>query len=151
MKVILSSEHAGYELKEKLVAYLRQKGVDCHTDGAESDTPINYPPIARRLCERVASGEFDLGILICGTGIGMSLAANKVPGIRAALCTDPFMARMARQHNNANVLCLGAWITGLKLNYEIVDTYLQSAFAGGRHEQRVAQIMEIEQAHQLVG
>jgi ribose 5-phosphate isomerase B len=147
VKIAIASEHAGFELKEKIVSYLREKGVSVDDLGARSDQPIDYPPLAAGLAEKVARGEYQRGILICGTGIGMSLAAGKVPGIRAALCTDPFMAQMSREHNDANVLCLGAWITGLRLSYAIVDAYLESEFAGGRHVQRLDQIRQIEDTY----
>ncbi len=144
IKIAIASEHAGYDLKEKLVEYLRARDIEVDDLGAQSDEAIDYPFIASELAEKVAAGEYDRGILICGTGIGMSLAAGKVPGIRAALCTDPFMAQMACEHNDANILCLGAWITGLKLSYAIVDAYLDAEFTAGRHARRVAQIREIE-------
>jgi ribose 5-phosphate isomerase B len=147
MKIAIASEHAGYELKEKLVKYIREKGPIVEDIGAKSDKPIDYPYIAEGLARRVAKGEFDLGILICGTGIGMSLAAGKVPGVRPALCTDPFMSKMARQHNNANVLCLGAWITGSKLSYAIIDAFLEGEFQGDRHLRRINQITEIERKY----
>ncbi len=148
MKIAIASEHAGFELKEKLVSYLREKGMVVDDLGARSDQPIDYPFLAAGLAEKVAAGEYERGILICGTGIGMSLAAGKVPGARAALCTDPFMARMSREHNDANVLCLGAWITGLRLSYAIVDEYLESQFTGGRHNRRLEQITQIEKKYQ---
>lgn len=144
MKIAIASEHAGFDLKEKIKDYLMEKGYDVTDLGADTDEPIDYPFIAAGLAERVAVGEFNKGILLCGTGIGMTMAAGKVPGIRAALCTDPFMAQMTREHNDANVLCLGAWITGLKLSYAIVDAFLQSEFTGGRHERRVNLIGELE-------
>jgi ribose 5-phosphate isomerase B len=146
-KIAIASEHAGYDLKEKLVTYLREKGVALDDLGARSDQPIDYPSVASDLAERVAQGEYSRGILICGTGIGMSIAAGKVPGIRAALCTDPYMARMCREHNDANVLCLGAWITGSRLSMAIVDAYLETEFAGDRHQRRVSQIREIERRY----
>ena len=145
MRIAVASEHAGFELKEKVVEYLRQKALDVDDLGAKSNEPIDYPHLAARLSEKVASGEYDQGILICGTGIGMTLAAGKVPGARPALCTDPFMARMSREHNDANILCLGAWITGLRLSFAIVDAYLDSKFTGGRHARRLDQIREIEE------
>lgn len=147
MKIAIASEHAGYELKEKLIEYIRAKGIEVEDLGAQSDEAIDYPFIAVGLAEKVTCRDYDRGILICGTGIGMSLAAGKVPGIRAALCTDPFMAKMAREHNDANVLCLGAWISGLKLSYAIVDAYLEAEFSAGRHARRIAQIQEIEQTY----
>ena len=147
MKIAIASEHAGYDLKVKLIPYIREKGIEVEDLGADSDEPIDYPYIAAGLSEKVARGEYDRGILICGTGIGMSLAAGKVPGVRAALCTDPFMSKMSREHNDANVLCLGAWITGLKLSYAIVDAYLDSEFTEDRHRRRIDLIAEIERGY----
>ena len=147
MTIAIASEHAGYELKEELITHIREMGIEVADLGAKSDEPVDYPHIAAGLAERVVRGEFGRGILICGTGIGMSLAAGKVPGVRAALCTDPFMARMSREHNDANVLCLGSWITGLRLSYAIVDAYLESEFTEDRHRRRVDQISEIEQSY----
>lgn len=144
IKIAIASEHAGFELKEKIKKYLIEKGYYIADIGAGSDEPIDYPFIAAELAERVSKGEFNKGILLCGTGIGMTMAAGKVPGIRAALCTNSFMAKMTREHNNANVLCLGAWITGLKLSFAIVDAFLESEFTGGRHERRVNLIRELE-------
>ena len=144
MRIAIASEHAGYDLKVQLLPYIRDKGFEIEDLGAQSDQPVDYPYIAAGLAERVARGDFERGILICGTGIGMSLAAGKVRGIRAALCTDPFMARMAREHNDAQILCLGAWITGLRLSYAIVDAYLESEFTEDRHRRRIDQISEIE-------
>lgn len=148
MKLAIASEHAGYGLKEDIVKYLTQKGYHIEDLGVKSDEPTDYPYIAAGLAERVAEGEFDRGILICGTGIGMAMAAGKVPGVRAGLCTDPFMAKMTREHNNANVLCLGAWITGLKLSFAIVDAYLESEFTGGRHLPRVKLIEDLEKKYE---
>lgn len=144
MKLAIASEHAGYALKEDILKYLRDKGYDIEDIGTQSDEPIDYPYIAANLGEKVSKGEYDRGILICGTGIGMAMAAGKVPGIRAGLCTDPFMAKMTSEHNNANVLCIGAWITGLKLSFSIVDAYLEAEFTEGRHEKRVNLISELE-------
>ena len=147
MKIAIASEHAGFELKEKIKAYLMEKGVEVDDLGAASSEPIDYPFIAAGLAEKVAQGLYEKGILICGTGIGMSMAAGKVPGIRAALCTNAYMARMTRQHNDANVLCLGAWITGLGLSLEIVDMFLQYAFTSGRHIPRVDKIRQLEERY----
>jgi ribose 5-phosphate isomerase B len=144
MRIAIASEHAGFDLKEELVVYLRAKNVETEDLGAQSGEPIDYPYIAQRLGTMVVNGEYNRGILICGTGIGMSIAVGKVRGVRAALCTDPFMASMSRRHNDANVLCLGSWITGLRLTYAIVDAYLESEFEAGRHQRRIDQIAEIE-------
>jgi ribose 5-phosphate isomerase B len=148
MRIFVASEHAGFHMKEQLVSHLREKGVEVDDLGSHFGQPVDYPFLAADLAAKVAQGEYDRGILICGTGNGMAIAAGKVPGVRAALCTDPFMARMSREHNDANILCLGAWITGTRLTFEIVDTYLQAEFAGGRHQRRILQIGEIEQKYQ---
>lgn len=147
MKLAIASEHAGYGLKEEILKYLTEKGYTIEDIGVQSDEPVDYPYIAAGLAEMVVKGEYDRGILICGTGIGMAIAAGKVPGVRAGLCTDPFMSRMTREHNNANVLCLGAWITGLKLSFSIVDAYLEAEFTGGRHSPRVKQIEALEKKY----
>lgn len=147
MKIAIASEHAGYDLKESIKRYLTERGYVIDDLGAMSSEPIDYPFIASGLAERVAKHEYDKGILLCGTGIGMTMAAGKVPGIRAALCTDPYMAKMTRQHNDANVLCLGAWITGLKLSFDIVDAFLENEFTGGRHISRVEKIRELEERY----
>lgn len=144
MKLAIASEHAGYNLKNEIYKYLREKGMQVEDLGVYSDEPTDYPLIAAGLAERVVEGEFNKGILICGTGIGMSIAAGKVPRVRAALCTDPYMAKMAREHNNSNVLCLGSWITGLELSFAIVDAFLQSEFTGNQHTQRIDLTNQLE-------
>ncbi len=147
MKIAIASEHAGYELKEKIKAHLIEQGHEVSDLGAASSEPIDYPFIASGLAERVALGEYEKGILICGTGIGMAIASGKVPGVRAALCTDAYMAKMTRQHNDANILCLGAWITGLGLSLDISDAFLQHEFTGGRHIPRVDKIRQLEERY----
>ena len=142
--VALASDHAGYALKEELKKHFDEKGVrytDCGTNGTAS---VDYPEFAHRLCAAIAEGKSDLGILVCGTGIGMSMAANKHPGIRAACVSDTFSARMTRMHNDANVLCMGARVVGSGLAMKIVDVFLETPFEGGRHARRVAKIHEIE-------
>jgi ribose 5-phosphate isomerase B len=146
-KIAIASEHAGYELKEKLKLELIKNGYELTDLGVKSDEPADYPYIAANLAERVVKGEFFKGILLCGTGIGMTIAAGKVPGARAALCTNSFMAKMAREHNDANILCLGAWITGYRLTFEIVEEFLNSDFSGGRHERRIGLIKELEEKY----
>ena len=132
----IASDHAGYALKEHLVQFLAQKGINVVDDGTHSTESCDYPVLAHKLCAAVeASGE--PGILICGTGLGVSIAANRHPDIRAALCTTELHARMARQHNNANVLCLGARITGVELAKAIVDAFMENTFEGGRHQRRL--------------
>lgn len=138
-RIVIASEHEGFELAQQLRDDLRQD-FDVFEAGALSCEAVDYPSIAMDVTERVMGGEFDLGILICGTGIGMSIAAGKVRGSRVALCTNEFMAQMARRHNDANILCLGAWVTGTRLSLAIVRGFLQSEFEAGRHARRVEQI-----------
>ena len=145
-RIALASEHAGFALKESLKAYLTRQGFSIADCGAASPEPVDYPPIAEKLALGVLSGAFEKGVLICGTGIGMSIAANKVPGIRAALCADLLQARYTRLHNDANILCLGAWITGERLAQDIAYTFLTTGFEGGRHIPRLDMIADIEKA-----
>ncbi len=144
LAIALASDHAGYQLKEHLKGLLVQEGWKVSDLGVYCPDPVDYPDLAVELAGRVAKGEFDRGILVCGTGIGMCIAANKIPGIRAALCGDVYSARAAREHNDANVLCLGSRVTGPALAWEITRTYLGCEFAGGRHRRRVAKIEELE-------
>lgn len=142
--LVLASDHAGYPLKEEIKAYLDSKGVeyiDCGTDSTDS---VDYAQFAQKACLKVTSGEADLGILCCGTGIGISMAANKVKGIRAACCSDYFSAKFTRLHNDANVLCMGARVIGGGLACELVDVFVNTEFEGGRHQRRVDQITAIE-------
>ena len=144
MKIVIGADHGGYEAKTAVLEYLTAQGYQVEDYGTYSEESCDYPDVAHKVGKAVAQEEFELGILICGTGIGMSLAANKVPGIRAALCQDTYSARMARAHNNSNVLCLGARVTGLGLMMDIVDTYVQGSFTGGRHARRVEKIEQVE-------
>ena len=143
-KIGIASDHAGYQLKEFIIGYLDSKGYDVHDFGTYSEESCDYPDYGEAVGRAVASGECERGIVVCGTGIGISIAANKVRGVRCALCGDCFSAQMAREHNDANVLALGARVLGTGLALKIVDTFLDSAFAGGRHERRVAKLMAIE-------
>ena len=138
-KVFVGSDHAGFALKQSIVDSLRNAGHDVEDLGPESAVSCDYPHYAQKVCDRVLAEEA-LGILICGTGIGMSMAANRIPGIRAALCTCEFHARATRQHNNANVLCLGARIIGVELAQAIVEAFLGASFEGGRHQRRIDMI-----------
>ena len=144
MKLALGSDHAGYELKEKLKSWLKLQGIDVQDEGTRSTDSVDYPDYARKVAESVARHDADLGILVCGTGIGMAISANKVPGIRAANVHSEFEAQMAREHNDANVLTLGARILQQDQAEKIVDTWLKSTFAAGRHQARVDKIMAIE-------
>lgn len=140
MRVAIGSDHAGFEMKESLKEYVKSLGHEVEDFGAPSSDPVDYPDIGYRVARDVASGRFDRGVLICGTGIGMSIVANKVPGVRAALVGDVETARLAREHNDANVLTLGARVIRLELAREIVRIFLDTGFAGGRHARRVEKI-----------
>ncbi len=146
MKLVFGSDHAGYELKRHLFDYLESKGHDCFEIGAESEeNAVSYVPVGVQAAEAVRDGLADYAIVICGTGIGISIAANKVRGIRAALCTNEYMARMAREHNDANVLALGARVLGSRLAESICDAFLSGTFESeGRHQIRVTEISALE-------
>ena len=133
----IACDHAGVTYKKDLIAYLTGKGYTCINLGTDTEESVDYPIYADAVCKKVTSGEADLGILICGTGIGMSIAANKHKGIRAGLCGDPDSAALTRQHNNANVLCMGARILSFEKTVEITDAFLGAEFLGGRHQRRV--------------
>ncbi|MCB1043894.1 MAG: ribose 5-phosphate isomerase B [Acidobacteria bacterium] len=144
MKIAIGSDHAAIEAKQVISELLTEGGhqvEDCGTQGSDS---VDYPDFADAVCQRIDLDSADLGILICGTGIGMSIAANKVDGIRAALCRTEFEAQMARAHNNANVLCLGARVTGKDLMLAIVNRFMSTPFDGGRHERRIEKIHALE-------
>lgn len=134
-------------LKERIKEYLTAQGVAFEDFGTFHADSVDYPDFARKVAEAVASERYDKGILCCGTGIGVSIAANKVPGIRAALCGDTFSARASREHNDANILTLGERVTGTGLALDIVKVWLESEFAGGRHERRIRKIAEIESSY----
>lgn len=140
----IGNDHGGFELKIHIKKMLESKGYEVKDFGTHNTDSVDYPDIAIPLCESVVSGECECGILVCGTGIGMSIAANKINGIRAAHITDSFSARMTKMHNNANVICLGGRITGPEIASDIVEAYLGAQFQGGRHENRVNKIMALE-------
>ena len=142
--IAIASDHGGYQLKEHLKAYLAAKGITCEDFGTNSTESCDYPVFGRAAADAVSSGRCEKGIVICTTGIGISITANKVKGIRCALCSDPLSAELCRQHNNANMLALGAGIVGPNLAQRIVDTFLSTEFEGGRHARRVGLIMEME-------
>lgn len=144
MKVAIGSDHRGYAAKEKIKSMLASKGYEVLDLGTDSPSSCDYPDMAYPTCKAVTSGKAELGILLCGTGIGMSISANKVHGIRAACCHDELTAEMARRHNNANILCLPADLIGEELTRRIVDVYLNTGFEGGRHERRIKRIAEYE-------
>ena len=145
-RIAFGCDHVGFILKDDIVAHLRQRGIDVVDKGAWSTERTDYPRYASAVAESVAAGEVDGGILICGTGVGISIAANKHPGIRAVVCSEPYSAQLSRQHNNTNILALGARVSGLELAKMIVDAWLNAPFEGGRHQARVDAIGAIEQA-----
>lgn len=144
MAVVVASDHAGRALKDAIVAHLRQAGREVEDIGAHGSDSVDYPRYARPLAEGVAQGKYEAGVLVCGTGTGMAIAANKIDGVRAANCVNELLARMARAHNDANVLCLGERVVGEGLALAIVDAFLDTPFEGGRHQRRVDLIREIE-------
>jgi ribose 5-phosphate isomerase B len=137
MKIALAADHGGFELKEKVKAHLRQKGIEVLDLGCNSEESVDYPNYGKACGEAVMRGDAERGVVICGTGIGISIAANKVKGIRCALCTSTFMAEMSRKHNNANMLALGGRILEPELALAILDVWLTTEFEGGRHQRRV--------------
>ena len=143
-KIIIGCDHGGLELKKEIIKHLNDRNIETVDVGTYTSESCNYPDYAKALCKRIQSGEFERGILVCGTGIGMSIAANKHKGIRAACCSDTFSARMTRMHNDANVLCLGGRVVGPGLACDMVDLFVDTDFQGGRHTQRVAMLSQIE-------
>jgi ribose 5-phosphate isomerase B len=151
MKVAFGCDHAGVELKNALLDYLKEKGYECIDFGTyAADQKVDYPETGLAVAEAVRSGRADKGVLVCGTGIGISLAANKVPGIRAAVCSEPCSARLTVQHNNANIIAMGARIVGVELAKTIVDAFFEAEFEGGRHARRVGMIADIEKKYGAV-
>lgn len=144
MKVALGCDHRGLELKQKLIPFLVEAGYEYEDFGCYDLTPVDYPDITEKVCREVVAGKFNYGILICSTGIGMSIAANKIKGIRAALCFDIFTSIRARQHNNANVLVLGGEVVGQAIALEITKTFLATKFEGGRHLRRLEKVHYLE-------
>lgn len=144
MKIAITNDHSSVEMKQQIAAFLEEKGHQVVNLGTDSTESCDYPVYGEKLGRMVTAGEADLGIAICGTGIGMSLAANKVKGVRACVCSEPYSAMMSRQHNDANVLCFGSRVIGIELAKLITETWLNTAFEGGRHKRRVDMISEIE-------
>lgn len=144
MKIAVGADHAGYAAKEEVMGWLRDWGHEVDDVGTHGPEPVDYPTYAARVAAQVVARRDDLGILVCGSGIGVCIAANKVPGIRAAYVTDTYSAKMSRAHNDANVLCLGSRVTGPELMKELVSAFLASSFEGGRHQRRVEEIEKIE-------
>ena len=144
MKIAIGSDHGGYRLKEKIMAWLEDNGYEFYDYGAYSTDSCDYPDVALKVASAVADGHYDKGIILCGTGVGVCIAANKVKGIRAALCHDTFSARASREHNDANILNMGERVIGFGLALDIVDVWLNSKFTGGRHLTRVNKISSME-------
>lgn len=144
MKIAIAADHGGFELKDSMVGYIKSLGNEVVDLGTNSADSVDYPDYAKKVCEEIQQGNSDLGILICGTGIGMSLAANKFDGIRAACVSDVYSAKMSRNHNNANVLCIGARVIGDEVAKLIIKTFLENEFEAGRHQRRVDKIMAFE-------
>lgn len=140
MRIALGSDHAGFHLKDQIRGHLREQGIACSDFGTFCESSVDYPDIACAVIRAVKMGEFPFGILICGTGVGMSIAANRFPGIRAALCADTYTARLSREHNDANVLTMGSRVVGPGLAISITDAFLQTSFQGGRHRRRLDKI-----------
>jgi ribose 5-phosphate isomerase B len=151
MKVAIGSDHAGVELKEQLTKLLEKMGIEHLDEGTNTPDSVDYPDFGEKVSMAVASGKVDRGILICGTGIGMSIVANKIKGIRAALCSETFSARMSRLHNDANVLVLGGRVTGMALAEDITRVWLETPFDGGRHAKRLDKICLIEEKYRPSG
>lgn len=152
MKIVLSCDHGGFQLKETIKEHLNNKtDYEIIDIGVYNTDSVDYPEFGKRAAEMVASEEVNKGIIVCGTGIGISIAANKVKGIRCALCTNEFMAKMSRMHNNANMLALGERVLGKGVALEIVDAWLSTEFEGGRHETRVNKLMDIENTQKVEG
>ena len=143
--IAIGSDHAAYNLKLLVEEHLKEKGVEFEDLGCYGPERVDYPVYGQKVAEAVASGQYEAGIVLCGTGIGISIAANKVKGIRCALCNDVYSAKKAREHNNANVLAMGGRVLGFGPAGEIVRAFVESSFEGGRHERRVNKIMAIEQ------
>lgn len=144
MTLAIGADHGGVRLKDAIKAYLDERGIAYHDFGTFTEESVDYPVIATKVAHAVANGQYDRGLLFCGTGIGISIAANKVRGIRAAVCTDAYSAEYCRRHNNANILCLGGRVIDAAHARELVGLYLDTEFEGGRHERRVQEIADIE-------
>jgi len=144
--IVVGSDHGGYELKEAVLELLHQRQVECEDFGTDDSGSVDYPDFAAKVASAVSTGAAEQGILICGTGIGMSITANKYPAVRAALVHDEFTAQMAREHNNANILALGGRVLSLKQGCKLVEIWLDTEFAGGRHQNRLDKISAIETA-----
>lgn len=144
MTIAIANDHAGTEFKFEIIKHLEDKGYTVLNYGTDDKASVDYPDYAKLVADAIKSGKADSGVLICGTGVGMSIAANKIDGIRASLCGDCFSAEMTRRHNDSNILCLGARVIGIELAKKIVDSYFSASFEGGRHQVRVDKINRLE-------
>ncbi len=149
MKLAIGNDHVAVDMKLEIKAFLEEKGIEVIDVGTNDRTRFHYPISGYRVARMVADGEVDGGVLICGTGVGISLAANKVPGIRACVCSDPYTAKLSKQHNNTNIIAFGARVIGVELAKMIVEEWVSAEFLGGRHGTRVDMIMEIEKTGRL--
>ena len=140
LKIAIGSDHGGFELKEKVRKKLEKMGYEYYDMGSYDETPVDYPLVAKAIAGDVADGKFDRGIIICGSGVGVSITANKIPGVRAVNCSELYCAKMSRLHNNANVLTMGGRVIGQDVAFEIVKIWLETEFEGGRHQKRVDMI-----------
>lgn len=142
--IAIGCDHGGYELKNHIIDHLKNKGIEVKDYGCYDENSIDYPDVAKVVCDSINNNECESGILVCGTGIGISIAANKIKGIRAAHCHDVYSAEMTKRHNNANVICMGGRVIGRELAFMIVDAWLKTEFEGGRHQKRIDKIHELE-------
>lgn len=149
MKLAIGNDHVALEMKKAIKAYLESKGIEVLDVGTDSPERFNYPISGYKVAQLVVKGEVDGGVLICGTGVGISLAANKVKGIRACVCSEPYSARLSKQHNNTNIIAFGARVVGIETAKMIVDEWLSASYEGGRHQIRLDMIAEIEETQQL--
>lgn len=149
--IILGCDHAAYSLKEKVKAHLTEKAIDVADVGTDSEISVDYSDFGAKVASQVSTGRFDRGILLCGTGLGMSMVANKFPRVRAALCNDLFSAIMSRRHNDANILVMGGRVIGEALAAEIVNAWLETPFEGGRHQERIDNFESFERIQQRLG
>lgn len=145
MKIAIGNDHVAVDMKNHITEYLKEKGYELINFGTDSTERTDYPIYGKKVADAVAGGECDYGILICGTGVGISLAANKVKGIRAVVCSEPYSAKLSRQHNNANVVAFGARVIGTAAAEMIVDEFLSAEYEGGRHQRRIDMLAEIEE------
>nr|WP_173385047.1 ribose 5-phosphate isomerase B [Brachyspira pilosicoli] len=149
MKIAIGSDHVGLEIKKSIIEYLEELGHEVKDFGAYTDERTNYPIYGKKVADAIVSKEYECGVLICGTGIGISLAANKVKGIRAAVCSEPYSAKLSKQHNNSNIIAFGARVVGVDLAKMIVKEWLEAKFEGGRHTERINLLTKIENGEEI--